>query len=112
MVIVASFDSLEGVVRDSVGFFTPLISPIVRWRGGAEIAKVNPGRLAGGIAIPVLFVHGDQDEVIDHSRGKSLFERFRGPKKFVSVPGGNHQNVLITDAPVYAEMAAWFLSVE
>ena len=114
MVVVASFDSLEGVVRDSMGVLSglakPIFSAMIKWRGGADLTRVNPRREAAKISIPVFVVHGDCDELIDQSRGRTLFDGFAGPKKFLSVSGGTHQNVLITEAPVYAEMASWFLS--
>ena len=113
IIIVASFDRLSGVVEDSMGIFSGMFSPlagdlIVR-RGGVDVTLVNPVDLAGGIEIPVLVVHGDEDDLISYTRGKALYEAFAGEKKFVTVPGGNHDNVLVTEAPVYAEMAKWFL---
>ncbi len=113
MVIVASFDRLEGVVKDSLWIAGEiLISPLknmTSWRGGAEIGEVNPVLLAAKISQPTLVVHGDADELISFERGKALYEGFAGKKKFLPVPGGTHDNVLVTEAPVFAGMARWFL---
>ena len=113
MVIVASFDRLEGVVRDSLGAAGgALMAPVktmTTWRGGPEIGEVNPALLASKIFQPTLVVHGDADDLISLERGKALYESFAGKKEFLLVPGGTHDNVLVTDAPVFAGMARWFL---
>lgn len=113
MVIVASFDRLSGVVEDSMGIFSGMFQPmaerLIVQRGGVDVTQVNPLDLAGGVECPVLVVHGDEDDLISHRRGEALHEALTGEKKFITVPGGNHDNVLVTEAPVYAEMAKWFL---
>lgn len=113
IVIVASFDRLSGVVEDSMGIFSGMFSSLagrlIVLRGGVDVNQVNPVDLAGRIASPVLVVHGDEDELISHERGEALFQAVTAKKKFVTVPSGNHDHVLVTKAPVYAEMASWFL---
>jgi hypothetical protein len=42
--------------------------------------------------------------------GKRLFDAFPEPKRWVEVPGAGHDNVLVTDFPIYAEIAEWFLA--
>jgi len=113
LVIVSSFDSLVGVLGDSwVGWFLPVIKKLVSWRGGLELEEVRPVDLAASLKVPTLLVHGDADDLIVLSRGQALYEAFAGEKKFVKVPGGTHSNVLVTEAPVFAEMAEWYLGAE
>ena len=111
--IVASFDRLSGVFEDSLGMFSEpfqsLAESMIELRGGVKVKLVNPVDLAGKIDSPVLVVHGDKDHLIPHSRGEALYRAFAGEKKFITIPGGNHDNVLVTEAPVYAEMAKWYL---
>lgn len=55
--------------------------------------------------------HGDMDPLISAARGKRLFYAFHSRKKlWVDVPGGNHNNILVTDMPLYAAMGEWFVS--
>ncbi len=112
-VIVASFDRLDGVVGDSLGVWSglvmPILSEVVVWRGGERMHEVRPGELAKGVRVPVFVVHGDKDEFVRFERGQELFYGFTGRKEFLKVEGGNHDNVLVTDAPVYAAMASWLL---
>jgi|APDOM4702015159_1054818.scaffolds.fasta_scaffold98839_1 fermentation-respiration switch protein FrsA (DUF1100 family) len=48
------------------------------------------------VHIPVLMVHGENDDVVPISSARRLFELANEPKTFVSVPGGNH---LVLDLP-------------
>jgi alpha-beta hydrolase superfamily lysophospholipase len=113
-IIVSSFDRLDGVVEDSLGwaaeYLIPVASQLIVMRGGPEIEKVRPVELAKKLSLPTLVIHGDSDELIAYERGRALYEGFAGEKEFLTVPGGDHDNVLITEAPVYAAMAKWFLN--
>ena len=42
------------------------------------------------VHVPVLMVHGEEDDVIPLNSARRLFELANAPKTFVSVPGGNH----------------------
>ena len=44
----------------------------------------------------VLMIHGTSDRVIPYSQGEALFKLANEPKRFVSVPGGDH-NTLVND---------------
>ena len=104
IIIVASFDRLGGVLEDSMGVlpeaFQRLSKSLIKLRGGLNVNLVNPIDLAGGIESPVLVVHGEEDDLISHSRGESLYQAFTGKKKFITVHGGNHETLLVTEAPV------------
>lgn len=41
---------------------------------------------------PLLYSHGQQDEVIPYKLGQELFEAAPGPKQFVSIPDGTHNS--------------------
>ena len=41
---------------------------------------------------PLLQSHGDQDRVVPYELGKRLFERAVGPKEFITIPGGDHND--------------------
>ena len=42
---------------------------------------------------PLLQCHGDADSVVPYKSGKKLFEAANDPKKFVTIPGGDHNNL-------------------
>ena len=89
---------------------TKLTSSFCQYHGGADFADVTPAKWATGVSVPVLVVHGDEDELIPSDRGRCLHASFASTdKKWLTVKGGNHDNILITPMPLYAEMADWIL---
>lgn len=119
LVVVCSFDSLNAVLTRKIGSWagplTPGLSLAIRracvLRGGVDPATVLPVKWAGSISTPLLMVHGTQDELIPESFGKRLFDAYgSAEKRWVPVEGGSHERVLVTDMPLYAAMAEWFLA--
>jgi alpha-beta hydrolase superfamily lysophospholipase len=119
LVVVCSFDSLNAVLNRKIGSWagplTPGLSLAIRracvLRGGIDPVKVQPVRWASSISAPLLMAHGTQDELIPETFGRRLFEAYGSPeKRWVSVEGGSHERVLVTDMPLYAAMAEWFLT--
>jgi fermentation-respiration switch protein FrsA (DUF1100 family) len=51
--------------------------------------------------VPVLQLHGDRDRVIPIELGRELFQLIRGPKAFVVIPGGDHNDAAPQDAAAY-----------
>ncbi|WP_227021549.1 alpha/beta hydrolase [Oceaniferula marina] len=112
LVIVSSFDRLDTVIKhqshssilnDWVSYFSELSN-------GADPAKVTPAVWAQSVSIPVLVAHGSDDALIPMSSGRKLYDSFpSNDKKWIEVPGGDHDNVLITPMPLYAEMGVWIL---
>ena len=46
--------------------------------------------ILGGIARPLLILHGDADTVVPFRFGERLYALAQSPKRFVRIPGGNH----------------------
>ena len=55
----------------------------------------------GNVAAPALVLHGDQDSVIPYRLGQRLYESLPGPKRFVAIPGGDHNDPEPPDAALY-----------
>lgn len=47
--------------------------------------------VASLVGIPLLVVHGDQDDVVPVAQAKDMFSAARQPKDIVIIPGGDHQ---------------------
>lgn len=120
MVILASFDKLENVIRHQTnGMMGPIFGPAIRvpadyavgWMSGVKISDIRPAAFGPRITIPTLFAHGDADNKVPASAGRGLYESFPedSGKRWLSVPGADHNDVMITDFPLYAEIAEWFL---
>lgn len=53
------------------------------------------------VAVPTLVIHGDRDRVIPYRLGQRLYDALRGPKQFVSLPGGDHNDPEPSDPEIY-----------
>lgn len=120
MVVVSSFDRLETVVAGKTNaLFGSILGAAVRkpadavfgWKTGVKFSEIQPVGKAAVINIPTMIVHGDSDKFVPTDSGKLLFESLPEGigKRWVPVPTANHNNVLVTDFPLYATMAEWFL---
>lgn len=120
IIVVASFDRLETVIRSQTeNLLGTILGGAVRkpadvvfgWKTGVKISEINPVEKAARIAVPTLIVHGDSDKSVPTRAGKKLFAAFpaEAEKRWLTVPGAGHNNVLITDYPLYAEMGGWLL---
>ena len=53
------------------------------------------------VTVPTLVLHGNEDSIIPYSLGQRLYESLPGPKRFVTIEGGNHNDALPPDAALY-----------
>lgn len=119
VVIVASFDSLEGVVADKLAILPRPLAGLLRnellamtaLRGKFNVRDVRPDLWARNITSPVLVAHGDRDSLISTKRARRLFDAFESPeKRWVTVSGAHHGNILTTDMPLFANMSSWLIA--
>ena len=54
-----------------------------------------------GTPVPVLVVHGDDDHVVPISQGRALFDAVAAPKRFVTIRGGDHNDLAPSDADTF-----------
>lgn len=119
-VLVSTFDSLENVVRyqstELAGSWCGLLWEKVIcwmyvWKTGLPLSAIDSTSVVAKIKCPVLVAHGTADHVIPISLGRHLFESMTQgvEKRWVEIPRVDHDNVLITDFPIYAEMTEWML---
>ncbi len=120
MVVVSSFDKLQTVVRgetsellgDAVGAaVSGSVDHVFAWKTGVKVSEINTAKKAPSIRIPTLVIHGESDQTIPVASGKKLYHSFPNDleKQWLVVPEAGHNNILITDYPLYATMAEWFL---
>ena len=120
MVVVATFDQLDTVIRGQADLMLGSVlgsavskpaEVVFGWRTGVRVSDIDSSEKARRIRIPTLVVHGDDDEMVPTASGKALFDAIpeATEKRWIEVPGAGHQNVLVTDFPIYATMARWFL---
>jgi hypothetical protein len=97
VVLEAAFSS----GRDVAAMALPLLGPLL-FRGFDSAAKIPKVRA------PLLFFHGDQDDILPLRLGRALFEAAPQPKTFVEVPGGGHNNLVEAAGRLYPQKLAEF----
>ena len=60
------------------------------------------------VQAPALVLHGDRDDVIAYRLGKRLHDRLPGPKRFVTLPGIDHNYPVPADWPLYWDAVLGF----
>lgn len=75
------------------------------------ISAANSVALVPELKCPTMIAHGTSDHVIPFECGRRLFEALPAAleKRWVEIPGADHDNMLVTDFPIYAEMSEWML---
>jgi fermentation-respiration switch protein FrsA (DUF1100 family) len=63
----------------------------------------------GQVNVPVLVVHGVNDEIVPFQQGRRLFEAAREPKEFHAVRGARHNDIFIIGGDAYLEAMARFM---
>jgi fermentation-respiration switch protein FrsA (DUF1100 family) len=101
VVLEAPFNSASQVAATVL----PLVGPLIM-RDFDSKSKIE------NIRAPLLFMHGDRDEVIPYKLGRDLFEAAPQPKTFWTVPGAGHNDLVQTAGAAYPErLAAFFKDI-
>jgi alpha-beta hydrolase superfamily lysophospholipase len=119
LVIISSFDSFPTVIKNQATRYSGVLGPLCgnaigglyRWKTDVDLTEIQPHRHAADVKVPTLVAHGSDDRVIEMATGCRLFRSLPEDtvKSWIEVPGADHDNVLITDFPIYAEIAHWMI---
>lgn len=120
LAVVSSFDSLPMVIGgQAIRYAGMTLGPVwaettglfYQMKSGIRLDEIQPARHAAKIRIPTLIAHGTDDRVISNDGGHRLFDSLPSDisKKWVEIPGADHDNVLVTNYPIYADIAEWML---
>lgn len=82
LVLENTFSSLADVAERHFGRLTRLL----------VAGRLDSAAKVGDYRGPLLQTHGDADRVVPYESGRRLFEAAGGPKFFVGVPGGDHND--------------------
>ncbi len=96
LLLESTFSSVKDVVRSSFG---SLLVPLA----GNRFASIDK---IGSLRCPVLFFHGDRDEIIGYALGRRLFDAAPEPKAFETLAGAGHNDTVeIGGRPYFARIA-------
>lgn len=90
------------------------VLPLVRWffrlREGIELKDIRPADALQSCAhVPMLFVHGDADELVPASMMQVCFDAKAGEKEAWLVPNAKHADCFRADTQGYREHLSAFL---
>jgi fermentation-respiration switch protein FrsA (DUF1100 family) len=97
VVLEAPFTSGKDVARTVL----PVIGPLLMW-------SFNSREKIGRIHAPMLFIHGNRDEIIPLQLGQALFAAAPEPKSFWIVPDAGHNNIVEAAGASYRERLRTF----
>jgi fermentation-respiration switch protein FrsA (DUF1100 family) len=92
LILEAAFSSAQEVA----GTVLPVLSPLLIW-------SYDSKSRIGQVSAPVLFIHGDRDEIIPLRLGQALFAAAPKPKQFWVVPGAGHNDIVESAGLAYRQ---------
>lgn len=105
--VYGTYDDLGGLVKSlSKKTFLPpfnwildqIALPVASAHVGADLAGFKPAELVKQVwPRPILVIHGVQDQIIDFSHGKRLYENADFPKEFDWISRGDHNSIVNSD---------------
>ncbi len=120
LVVISSFDSFPAAIEGQASrYIGTTLGP--QWpsaagsfyhlQSGIDLSAIQPRLKTPSIHIPTFIAHGTADRVVSIISGRRLFDSLSNTtlKKWQEIPGADHDNVLITRFPIYADIAEWML---
>lgn len=101
IIIEAGFPNARAAIRGSPVLAALSLFSSYRFPAGKFLARAPA---------PVLVLHGARDSVIPLALGRELFDRIDGPKEFVVIAGGDHNDAAAPDAAAYWAAIDRFIS--
>src|SRR4051812_21403981 len=104
----AAYDDMPALMHDvSDAFFRPPLGfllehlglPMAGAHAGVNLSAWSPRQIVPRVwPRPVLFIHGQMDEIIPFERGHELFDAASQPKYHAWFPQGSHNDIISNDA--------------
>jgi fermentation-respiration switch protein FrsA (DUF1100 family) len=99
LILESTFSSAADVARSALG---PPAALLVRNRFDSS-AKI------GRVRCPILFFHGDRDDIVPYPLGRRLFEVASEPKSFETIRAACHNDTIEVGGPPYFRRIGAFL---
>ena len=101
---VASRNDCAGVILESaftnMGDMAKRHFPVVPGTGGFKSKFPSIDRV-GSIKSPILFIHGDRDEIVPYELGRALFDATTAEKEFYTINGAHHNDTYLVGGVEY-----------
>lgn len=100
LILEAAFDSAVAVGQRAYPFFP--VSWLMRDRYESD-EKI------GEVAVPLLMLHGADDDIVPIALARRLFDRANEPKRFVEIAGAGHNDLRLSGAPYLSVLEDFLL---
>ena len=100
LILESPFVSIPEMARIVLPFLPIGFLLQTRYDVGATIKKIK---------VPLLVLHGDRDEIVPFSHGKTIFDKAPEPKKFFAIPGASHNDTYIVGGENYFQQLKEFV---
>jgi hypothetical protein len=98
IVLEAPFPSVGAVANRVV----PVLGPLV-------VSGFETSRKIAQVRVPLLVMHGNRDEVIPYDLGQAVFEAANEPKRFWTIEGSDHNDLVqVAGAEFTKQLAGFF----
>lgn len=119
-----AFADIESVLKDGYrkagapAFLVDLADIGARIRYGYSIKAMRPidaldtgdtTAASSGSKPPILFIHGEADDLIPPENSQKMYDRYTGPKEIKIIPGAGHAYSILTEPETYNETVTDFL---
>lgn len=92
----------RNIILDCAGILTMI-------KYGFSYDDVSPEKAEEKSTVPIMFIHGDDDEYIPCSMSKEMYDKKKGPKKLYIVEGAGHAQSVVRDKDEYEKQVISFL---
>ncbi len=100
LILESAFTSIREMAR--------IVAPYLPFPGLLQTKYDNLAKIPT-IRVPVLILHGDQDEVVPYELARRLFEAANPPKTFYTVHGAHHNDTYVVGGESYFQAWGHFL---
>jgi hypothetical protein len=101
VILEAGFPTMRSILE------TNPVSWLLSWLSSYSFPTA---RWMAAVHQPALVLHGDRDSVIPYRLGQRLYDRLPGPKRFVTLPGLDHNDPIPGDWPLYWDAVREFVA--
>ena len=100
VVLESAFTSIGDVASRLLG----------RMAGWLVRGRFNSAAKIADLSCPLLFIHGNRDEVVDYTLGRRLYQLAPSPKAFEVLPGAGHNDTVEVGGRAYFQRIGRFLN--
>ncbi len=91
-------------------FLAPQILRQMSAESGLPLNEINAAEAVATLKMPVLVIHGEQDQLVPVEQGQAVFTAVSQPKALYTVPNAGHLDIFTIDPDRFTEQMGNFLA--